>query len=216
MIDGGNIRVNAGAAAPGTIENTVTLSSSLNPSIQGNAVTFRATITESNSATPTGYVTFLDGNTVLAYAPVSTTGGVTSSFLTTSALTEGNHNIRAVYSGDNKFACRQSVVLVQIVYPSAPVTRVTPNAHQDEVKVSALELSAWPNPSQSVFQIRVRSTDPVSKISVRITDMTGRVITARQVSSVQVITAGSNFIAGMYIVEVMQGDQRKSMKLVKQ
>ena len=216
MIDGGNIRVNAGAAAPGTIDNTVTLSASLPTSSQGTAVTFRATITESNSATPTGYVTFLDGTTVLAYAPVSTTGGVTSATLTTSALTVGSHNIKAVYSGDNKFACRQSAVLIHVVNTAAPITRVGPNADQDEIKINTLELTAWPNPSQSVFQIRVRSTDPGSKISVRITDMSGRVITARQVSSGQIITAGSNFIAGMYIVEVMQGDQRKSMKLVKQ
>jgi len=81
---------------------TIKLASSMNPSRNGRAVAFTATVIPSapGSGTPTGMVTFTDGGNVLAQLPVS--GGV-ASFATT-ALAAGVHLIGAVYSSDNVFA----------------------------------------------------------------------------------------------------------------
>src|SRR5262249_37223075 len=77
---------------------TMTLTSSLNPSNFGSAVTFTATI---NSATATGSVSFYDGTTLLANQTSITSGVATFS---TSILAVGAHTITAVYSGDSSHA----------------------------------------------------------------------------------------------------------------
>jgi hypothetical protein len=55
---------------------TATLTSSLNPSLYGNSVTFTATIPPSGSAAPTGTVSFLDGATQVGTGTLSGNPGV--------------------------------------------------------------------------------------------------------------------------------------------
>ena len=89
---------------------STSLSSSVNPSVSGQAVTFTANVSGSGG-TPTGTVTFNDGTTSLGTA---TLAGAQASF-TTSSLTVGNHSITAVYSGDATFAGSTSTALTQTV-----------------------------------------------------------------------------------------------------
>ena len=94
---------------------TTTLISSLNPSRVGQSVTFTATVTSPFGAPailPTGTVTFFDGSTAIG-AQVLNGGGVAT--LTTSSLTLGNHNIVALYNGDDDFSTSTSTMLVQNV-----------------------------------------------------------------------------------------------------
>ena len=97
---------------------TTTVTSSLNPTVPGQQVTFTATVT-SGSGTPTGTVIFKDGNTVL-----STNGlAVGSATFTTSSLAGGIHSITVVYSGDANNAPSTSSVLTHTV--TAPATTTT-------------------------------------------------------------------------------------------
>jgi hypothetical protein len=98
---------------------TSAVSSSANPSVSGQAVTFTATIApvSPGSGTPTGTVTFDDGSTVLG--TITLTKG-TASF-TTSTLAVGTHSIKIVYAGDTNFKTSTSVVLKQIVNSSSNV-----------------------------------------------------------------------------------------------
>jgi probable HAF family extracellular repeat protein len=80
-----------------TTEPTVT--SSLNPSLFNQQVTFTATVTGQTGDTPTGTVTFSDGSTILGTVPLS---GDTAA-LSTSVLAGGVHPINAFYSGDSNF-----------------------------------------------------------------------------------------------------------------
>src|SRR5208282_5067135 len=75
---------------------SVTLSSSLNPSTYGSAVTFTARVSPSGA---TGTVTFMDGTTTLG--PGTLSGGTAT--YTTSTLTGGSHSITGVYSGDSAY-----------------------------------------------------------------------------------------------------------------
>lgn len=92
------------------LSSTTTLTSSLNPSIGGQAVTFTATVTGTGS-TPTGTVTFLDGSTALS--TVSLSAGVAT--FSDSMLSTGSHSIAASYSGDTKFSASTSSSLGQTV-----------------------------------------------------------------------------------------------------
>jgi LPXTG-site transpeptidase (sortase) family protein len=79
---------------------TTTLTSSLNPSNQGDSVTFTATVAP---AAATGTVTFQDGGTTIpGGALIPLVGGVAT--FTTTALTGGAHTITAEYSGDATYA----------------------------------------------------------------------------------------------------------------
>jgi Bacterial Ig-like domain (group 3)/FG-GAP-like repeat len=78
---------------------TTALTSSPNPSSVGQTVKFSATVAGQYGGTPTGTVTFKDGQTVLAQ--VSLNDGVAK--YKTSSLSQGNHQISAVYSGDTNF-----------------------------------------------------------------------------------------------------------------
>lgn len=92
---------------------TTTLSSSLNPSLHGQAVTFTATVTSSGGPAPTGKVIFKNG-TVSLGAPVLLSGGVAS--LTKSNLPVGTDSITADYLGDLVSAASDSAVLDQVVH----------------------------------------------------------------------------------------------------
>jgi len=78
---------------------TTTVVSSLNPSQSGQSVTFTASVAPQFSGTPTGYVTFYDGTTVLKTVYMS--GGAAS--FKTSTLATGTHTITATYNGNANF-----------------------------------------------------------------------------------------------------------------
>ena len=84
---------------------TTALSSSQNPSVFGQSVTFTATVS-SASGTPSGTVTFKDGATTLGTGTLA--GGVAT--LPTSSLAIGGHTITAVYGGDTNFTGSTSSV----------------------------------------------------------------------------------------------------------
>jgi probable HAF family extracellular repeat protein len=101
---------------------TTAVSSSLDPSIFGQSVTFTAAVTGSN---PTGTIQFLDGATSLG-GPIVLTSSAAA--LATSALTVGTHSITAVYSGDASNTTSTSTIFSEVVSPSAAPPVVTPPA----------------------------------------------------------------------------------------
>ena len=92
------------AAAP----TGTTVSSSLNPSLTGNGVTFTATVTSAGNPVTLGTVQFFEGITALSGA-IALNGAGQAAF-TTSSLTEGNHTIRADYSGATGFGSSSGTV----------------------------------------------------------------------------------------------------------
>jgi hypothetical protein len=96
--------------ALGRYASNETLTSSLNPSVVGQAVTFTAKVTSPiRPLIPTGSVKFKDGSTTLAQVPLA--NGVAT--LTTSALSAGSHSITAIYvPGKFWYATRASVTQV--------------------------------------------------------------------------------------------------------
>jgi hypothetical protein len=100
--------VTVGKAAP-----TVVVTSSLNPSIINQSVTFTATA----PAGATGSITFLDGATILGTGTLNN-GQAT---LTTSTLIVGTHPITVSYSGDTNNNPATSAAFNQIVNKATPV-----------------------------------------------------------------------------------------------
>lgn len=88
----------------------ITLTSSKNPSIEGEEVTFLATVDASDDI-PTGTITFKDGDDIMTTVFLSS--GQAS--YTTSALPVGTHNVTAFYKGNDNFAASTSDSLTQTV-----------------------------------------------------------------------------------------------------
>jgi sugar lactone lactonase YvrE len=109
-----------------TVEPTaVTLTSSENPSLLSDAVTFTATVSSADKSR-SGPVTFLDGTTVICNAvPLTAAGTATCA---TSTLTLGQHSITANYAGDTNNASAISTPLLQVVQQQVSLALLaTPN-----------------------------------------------------------------------------------------
>ena len=100
--------------------STTTLTSSSNPSVYGQNVTFQATVA-SASGTPTGQVTFKDGAATLGTGTL--VAGVAT--FSTSTLTVGTHPITAVYGGDATFTGSTSNQVDQVVNKANTTTTIT-------------------------------------------------------------------------------------------
>ena len=95
----------------------IALGSSVNPAVTGQAVTFSARVAAvaPGAGTPTGTVTFKDGNVVLGTVAVGTGGAAT---FTTSFAAAGGHAITAVYSGDAHFVGSSQALTEQVNAPT--------------------------------------------------------------------------------------------------
>src|SRR5206468_4232089 len=98
-------------ALPGT---TTGLTSSVQPSVFGQPVTFTATVAAKSpgAGTPTGTVTFKDGSSTLGTGTLNSSG---QAMFTTSTLAVGPHSITASYGGDATFSGSTSSPLTQTV-----------------------------------------------------------------------------------------------------
>jgi hypothetical protein len=142
---------------------TIGLTSSLNPSTFGQAVTFTATVTAvpPGTATPTGRVYFLDGTLELGFGIVNTSGQAT---LTSSTLSVGTHNISAVYAGDFQYKGGTSAVLVQTVNAGALAAAelaipVSANRSQPILPLPTLDTSDHQDPYLNPVPAPERGTD---------------------------------------------------------
>jgi parallel beta-helix repeat protein len=105
---------------------TTTLSSSANPSVFGQAVTFTATVSANSpgAGTPIGTVTFMDGATTLGTGTLAVVNGQDQASFTTAALSVSGspHSISAVYSGDTNDAGSTSNTVTQTVNQDSTTT----------------------------------------------------------------------------------------------
>jgi len=109
-----------------TSVSSTALASTPNPSNVGQSVTFTATLTAvaPGMGTPTGQVTFQQGNTVLAQVPLNSSGAAAFS---TTALAAGNDTITATYASDSVFAASSGSdsASPQVVNKDGTTTTVT-------------------------------------------------------------------------------------------
>ncbi len=101
---------------------TASLTSSPNPSLPGQAVTYTATVAPVAPAagTPTDTVSFSDGNTPIAGCTAQALSGSTATCAVT-YTSSGSHSVTATYGGDTNFAASApSNVVSQVVGTVGP------------------------------------------------------------------------------------------------
>jgi hypothetical protein len=84
------------------------------------------------------------------------------------------------------------------------------------VKESEFNVKVFNNPTETFFQLMVESNS-AEKITLRIFDVAGRTIENKQTVDIgKIITVGSSYFNGVYFAEIIQGVNRKVVKLIKQ
>jgi probable HAF family extracellular repeat protein len=166
--DGNNTASTSAALNQKVLATTTTaVTSSLDPSVFGQSVTFTATVTGSS---PTGTIQFLDGATSLG-GPLALTSGAAT--LATSALTVGTHSITAVYSGDASNTTSTSAILSEVISAAAAPPVVTPPA---AISVPATQAGgatsgAWP--ALAAFLAGATATSTVSPAPTQLAPQVG-------------------------------------------
>jgi len=125
-----------------TINTTTAVTSSLNPSVLGQQVTFTATVSPvaPGTGTPTGSVDFSDGVTVIGSGIL--TGGVAT--LSTSVLAVGSHTMTTTYAGDGTFNGSPGSLTgnPQVVNKASSTTTVSTDCMTKFVELQPFTLSA--------------------------------------------------------------------------
>jgi hypothetical protein len=132
----GTVDIGAFEGQPLTVTaTTTTLASSANPSVEGQGVTFTATVGANipGSGMPTGTITFYYDNPDAQHQigqPVPLNRGQATS-AAISSLEEGDHPIFAAYSGEGNFSASTSPA-VHLTVADAPLTATGQNSNGSE------------------------------------------------------------------------------------
>ncbi len=106
----------------------------------------------------------------------------------------------------NNYTCTNSGV--------APIANYVDISAPEET-VAKLEVRVAPNPTMSEFVLIVNSkTDGL--VNIKVTDAYGKLVaTLNKVVPGSAVRVGSNFTSGIYFAEIVQGTQRKVVKMIK-
>ena len=126
-----------------------TVTSSANPSVSGQSVTFTATVTPAASApaTPGGTVQFVVDSSNFG-GPVPVSGGVAQ--LSTSSLGVGNHSVTAQYSGDANFNSSNGALSGGQTVNPAPTPTPTPTPTGTPGPTATPTATPGPTPAQAL------------------------------------------------------------------
>ncbi len=83
-----------------------------------------------------------------------------------------------------------------------------------ETTNTAWDISLSPNPTANNFTLHVRASRQVS-IQLRVMNVNGKTLYTTKGSPEQTYRFGETFAPGVYLMEVRQGDDMKTVKAVK-
>src|SRR5262249_51642346 len=100
-------------------------------------------------------------------------------------------------------------------FADASKTKLVTGTEGETETKEQLTVKVNPNPATDHFTLHIASNND-SPVSMRVTDLSGRLITVRPgISSNSKIDIGSDWRSGVYFVEVVQGKEKKVIKLIK-
>jgi hypothetical protein len=93
-----------------------------------------------------------------------------------------------------------------------PITKVT-NA---QLSASLMDVMLYPNPTSSAYSMLVKSSTPSQSVKATIIDLQGRIIKTLTFNSNETISFGNELKSGVYMIEIRQGNMKKTMRVVKE
>jgi hypothetical protein len=136
-----------------------TLTSSLNPSVYHQTVTFKAKVTGTFGVTPTGFVNFKKGTVSMGSVALDGTGTATFSIAT---LGVGARSITASYGGSGKNLTSSSPTLTQTINKASTTVALTsslnPSHHGNKVTFTATVTGAFGGSPSNTVNFKAGST----------------------------------------------------------
>ncbi|QRM90408.1 DUF5011 domain-containing protein [Lacinutrix sp. WUR7] len=79
----------------------------------------------------------------------------------------------------------------------------------------SFDVAAWPNPSDTVFNLRLKTENPTDQAVIQVFDMNNRLVHQGEFHPNEVYKFGNNLEGGGYIVQVSQAGKKAYTKVVK-
>ncbi|MFT3909034.1 MAG: T9SS type A sorting domain-containing protein [Ferruginibacter sp.] len=144
-----------------------------------------------------------------------TNGQGTSSITVSYSTASVNGNVTAqAFNNCGSSTIRSTAVKLGSCQGERSITTKGSAVPATTASVESMQVSVFPNPTVSDFKLQV-VTAGKQTINVRILDAQGRSIKTFTVMPYQTTNVGADLKAGAYIMEVRQGNEVKTMKLLK-
>jgi len=138
-----------------------------------------------------------------------------SLFIVPGAMGAGLLNITSTYSATKSESCLttgNSITSVRQV--SVQSTAVDEKIAEQPID-QELSIAAMPNPASSTFNLAIKGNTKET-VTIRILDVFGQVIEKHEkIKTSGILVVGQNWTGGTYFAEVVQGSERKVIKLIK-
>ncbi|WP_217998271.1 T9SS type A sorting domain-containing protein [Flavihumibacter petaseus] len=110
--------------------------------------------------------------------------------------------------------------VVKITVGGCPTARSTTETLSTDIKLEQvnandpLAVNIFPNPSANYFKLQITSKRPETA-NIQVSDAAGRAVERMKATSGETVQFGGGYVQGMYLVEVVQGTERKVIKIIK-
>ena len=118
--------------------------------------------------------------------------------------------------GAGSYSVQVSIEINGVFGPYGKICTLTipGSARENEATGNNFQAIASPNPFASTFGLNL-STTSEEQIQVRVYDMLGKLVEDRKAQASDIIELGDNYPSGVYNVIVSQGDQLKTLRVIK-
>jgi hypothetical protein len=104
----------------------------------------------------------------------------------------------------------------KVIWNTADICTSCPLYNDDEEnRANNFDVIAWPNPSNTVFNMKLKTFDFTSDALVNVFDMNGKLVHSGSFQPSQHYSFGPKLEGGVYIVKIKQGKNLKIMRLIK-
>jgi len=172
----------------------------------------------SNSWSGNYTITFVQPATAVSFDLVASNGTTVITPSASSGTNKQYNGLNGTYyvrvSGTNSLSCYQFTVTNTTMTRSAGTT-VQPEVTKANTGKDMFDVKVLGNPSSTGFVMNV-ITSSDEKISMRVLDAQGRLIEERQgLQPMEILRVGERYISGIYMAEIRQGKNHKTVRLVK-
>ncbi|TYA57925.1 T9SS type A sorting domain-containing protein [Formosa maritima] len=85
----------------------------------------------------------------------------------------------------------------------------------DGGRINNFDVTSWPNPSDTVFNLRLITEDLMNNATIEVFDMNNKLVHTNKFRPEQAYSFGSRLDGGVYIVKISQANNTKIIRLVK-
>ena len=149
-----------------------------------------------------------------------------TNWITIEGATSANYIIDVASIGANYYRAKFSVapcspdaysaaVLVYYKSCGARMGDVGINEATRDLADSVFSVVAYPNPSDTIFNLEVLSSNKGKSTGLKVYDMIGRLIEQRQIQQAGLVEVGADYPTGIYNIIVTQETHVKTLRLIK-